>query len=358
MFTLLIMTFACHFAIDESAAQIVPAIPATPLVLHAAQPPEGEAQPAAPTRRAGDRRTEPSTPSTPTAAGLYGAQPGEAAPVLIPPEVRVIPLKHANAALVAQLINDGYGDHLVYADARTNAIIYMGKSGLAAKVADTAAKLDYSGEGIVDEDAIVIHRVKHRSADEIVRQIQMTLARSQLRIASDNRSASIVLSGPSGDISKTLAAIDELDRATPPVQLEFAFFTANPNPNDADEEALPTPSDLKSVADELQRFGLVEFHSRLTAHAIQSEVFSVEGVTGHQRRVNLSGEVISSPAGGPVKIRLSASVGPSKLDGEPGTAFNLRTTITANRGEYIVVGSAPATWSPGQVIVLVLHVQP
>lgn len=357
MFTLLFMTLACHLAIDENSIHALPAIPAAPLVLHAAEPPEGEARPAAPTRRAGDRRTEPSTPSAPTAAALY-TQPGDAASVMIPPEVRVIPLKHANAALVAQLINDGYGDHLVYADSRTNSIIYMGKSGLSAKVADTAAKLDYSGEGIVEEDAILIHRVKHRSADDIVRQVQMTLARSPLRIASDNRSASIVLSGPSGDIRKTVAAINELDQATPPVQLEFAFFTANPNMKAADEEALPTPSDLKSVADELQRFGLVEFHSRLTAHALQSENFSVEGVTGQQKRVNLSGEVVSSPIGGPVKIKLAASVGPAKSDAEPGTAFNLRTTITANRGEYVVVGSAPATWSPGQVIILVLHVKP
>ncbi|MBK8270747.1 MAG: hypothetical protein IPK83_21550 [Planctomycetes bacterium] len=117
------------------------------------------------------------------------------------------------------------------------------------------------------------------------------------------------------------------------------------------------PEDLQRVAEEAARFGHIEFQGRLTATATQEQSFKISGGIQNRADVGIQGRIVSIPADGPIKLDFESQLRFQQFVDKPGPSFMLSTTVIAKRGEFVVIGSAPAGFDPGDALILVLHVR-
>ncbi|MBK8270746.1 MAG: hypothetical protein IPK83_21545 [Planctomycetes bacterium] len=209
MLSTICITFLLQsLAADRAVVASAPLIANTASLAMAQQPEQAG-------RRGG--RTQPQ----PQPTDVRDAMPEGSSPLINPPEVRMIPVQNATADDIERLINSALRDKLVYADPRTNSVIYMGPPGLAQKVVDMIAKIDVPGQASMSQNSVHVQPLKHRRPEDITRQLASTLGSRRLRLAADESSCSIILSGSRADINDAVGAIETLDQETPPVQLEI-----------------------------------------------------------------------------------------------------------------------------------------
>ncbi|HWL93961.1 MAG TPA: secretin N-terminal domain-containing protein [Phycisphaerae bacterium] len=309
---------------------------------------------------------DPSPPSSSRRGGRRAAdspsqqsdiRPAGAEDVAVPPELRIIPLKHASVTHISGILNQALLHQFVFADQRTNSLIYMGPPGLSARVVEMVQQLDTPAGAPTSERDVVVHPVKNRRAEDIVRQLHMSFGNREIRFAADEGTASIVLSGSTVEIESAVQAIEQLDRATPIVKLEFSYFGAVQK-NAGRGDLLPIPEDLQGVGEELARFGEIGFLGRLTANAMQESDFVIKGGFTPDAHIDLSGKVLASPADGAVKVKVTSNAIVRNVATNQSQTYALETTISVRRGEYVVVGSAPNGKGDGEATILVLHVRP
>lgn len=353
MLTSIVLHFTLLTGMNFCTAALTPAVDNSDPFLAAAQ----DEPPGRRDRGGTVRRQQEDTDAEPARNNNMPVQPSR---LVNPPEVRRIVVQHMHARTLASMINQGLRENYVVSDDVSNSIIYMGPPGLAEHVVGMASKIDVPGNEAKSSQDVVVHMLRHRFPNELVQSLNMTLGRSELRVAADMSSSAIVLSGPKSEIDAAVATIEALDQMSPPAQLEFSFFGASSKKpeGDSDRDTLEMPEDLKKVASEISRFGRIEFLGRLTATATQSESFVITGGMGRRVHVEINGEVVACPTDGPVKLKIRSKMMLSDAGEKPGPVFNLETSIAAKRGDYVVIGSAPAGWEPGESAILVLHARP
>ena len=169
----------------------------------------------------------------------------------------------------------------------------------------------------------------------------------------------ILLNGQREAVLKAKSIIRALDTPAATAQLEFSFFRAR---LDGDGATPRIPEDLQPVAEELRRFGQVELLGRLLTTATENEEFHIEGRIALVISAEVQGVLRGVDEDGSVKIELSTGMSlrdpVSESNQRRGATphFSLRTVIQAQRGEFIVLGSAPSGWKSGESAILVLHV--
>ena len=340
-----------------------------------AQPVPGMAQPPRPEPRPDTPKPDQSPQLPPGARGGRGPiapvppgspaepRPGTPGPMPVPERpfstMKMFSLRFADAQDVARTLQNLLPETAAIPDPRTNSLIVGGSDESIERAAHVIADLDR--EAPQDRGmSVVTVPIQHRAAEELAKQIQMILGgRSHdLRLAADAGRSMLLLNGPQGDILTAVDVIRQLDTPAPTVNLEFAFFQARAADQGAKGEI---PEDLAEVAKELMRFGGLELLGRFSTAATEGEEFTLKGCVASNLEAAVDGRLMNAMPGGAVKIRLHARLvlnDQVAAEGRPQPNFDLGTAVVANRGDYVVIGSAPAGWAPGESAILVLHVRP
>ncbi len=277
----------------------------------------------------------------------------------------VLKLKYADCYDVATMIQKLVPQGGAYAESRSNSVIYTGPDDTAETIRELVEELDQPVEATRASEVVPV-QIRHRRARDLARQIAATLAPEGLRVADDGRST-VLLHGPRPLIDSALAIVHVIDRPAATVNLEFAFLQADLN----DEEPVagtPMPADLAAVADELQRFGSLRLLGRLSTVAIENEEFLIQGGITGELSTKVTGALLNASTGDSVKLEIRAdlvlersalaSAGKEGKRRASPPEFELRTIVTTQRGDYVVLGSAPTGWASGESAILVLHVRP
>ncbi len=323
-------------------------------------------QPAASVGDAQDKSTAPQGPQRPSTHDENKAA-SQHKPV-------VLQLQNADCHEMANLIEQTFGLNAMPVP-RMNAVICNCSPEDLSEIRELLAQVDVTvSEGEDQEFAIL--PVQQRRVDEIADAVSSLLAgkASSVRIAKDRGRSAMVVRGTRAAIEKVRALVQQLDQPAGCVNLEFAFFRADVNRPDA---PVKVPPDLAPVAEELRRFGAVELAGRLSTVAGEGEKFIVVGAIAETMpRVQVRGELVASSTEGVVKLRVIAHLiletrttpppragadepggqAASRPSGRP-PEFELETSVQTKRGDYVVLGSAPAGSATGESIILVLHVR-
>lgn len=320
-------------------------------------------QPAASVGYAQDKSTAPQGPQRPSTHDENEAA-SQHKPV-------VLQLQNADCHEMANLIEQTFGLNAMPVP-RMNAVICNCSPEDLSEIRELLAQVDVAvNEEGQSEFAIIA--VQHRRVDEIADTASNLLAgrTSNVRIAKDRGRSALVVRGTKSAIEKVRAIVQQLDKPAGSVGLEFAFFRADAGPTDG---PVNVPTDLTPVAEELKKFGRVELAGRLTTVAVENDKFSIEGaITETMPRLRVYGEVVGANAAGAVKLKVMAGLSleqrsrpgaaAAEVKGQPtsrparGPEFELETSVQTKRGDYVVLGSAPAGGTPGESVILVLHVR-
>lgn len=356
---------------DPSVPELTPAA--------VSQTPRGEVRPAAagqeppaPVRSGG--RGRGGTPPAAEASGQSTApapQAGGGPPPIrrsVPFNPTIIRLQHADSFGLVCLLNDlrTNSEIVIAEDSRTNTVIVSGTDDDKARVEALIRELDVPASTEHGSSVVTVN-VEHRGAEELARQLQMVLGGREhnLRIAADENRAMLLLKGAGVDVNAAVELVKRLDTPSTSVNLEFSFFHADANSKEPDADI---PADLASVAKELKRFGRLEVLGRLSTTGLEHEEFAVEGRVLNTLHARVQGELDKAAPGGAVRLQLRAvlsmQAAPSpKPEGEGKStggipSFDLGTVVLTKPGDYVVLGSAPTGWAPGESAILVLHVRP
>lgn len=277
----------------------------------------------------------------------------------------VFKLEHAACDDVAVILGRVFSS-VAIPDPRTNCVIMSATESDLAAARSLLTQLDQPSTDADAADVLIV-RAKHRRALELADQIQQVLSSRDLRVAADMGRASILLRGPESALEAARSILAQLDTPAASVNLEFAFFRAYRDLDGDDLDAV-IPPDLADVAKELRRFGAVEFLARLSTIAVEHEDFKIEGGIRADLVTMVKGELISVSDDGAVRLEMEAFLRLERARPTepkeraqrrgPMPTFELRTIVQTRRGDYVVLGSAPTGWKPGESAILVLHVRP
>jgi hypothetical protein len=335
------------------------------------RPPAGrEPAPPAAAEKAPQRTPEAPPQHKPPQQQRKGEPPVEYKPV-------VFRLQNADCTEVGEVLDRIFFEGIVVPIPRTGSIIYAGPEDTLPQVMELLGKLDVPA-GDAETSELTMIPVRHRRVEDIADQLMKVIgSRSgrEVRMAADKGRSMLLIRGPKTVVQMAQAVVDELDKPAGSVSLEFAFFHADLNRK---EPFSTIPADLAQVAEELQRFGTIELMGRLSAIAVENAKFRIGGsIAENMPQAQVEGELIGSSADGAVKLRLMAHMMLDRKDapppppaekGEdkdksasrpgPRPSYELETSVQTKRGDYVVLGSAPTGWRPGESLILVMYVRP
>lgn len=270
-------------------------------------------------------------------------------------------LSHANCHEVARVVADAFSGCNSIPVEESNSFVFVGPPESQAAARKLVSQLDDQAtrEG---GSGVVVVSVKNHRVDELIDHLNRVMGGERLRVSGDRGRSKVLLRGDTAEIQQAEALLQELDTPAPAVQVEFAFIQAK---SIGGAEGPPIPADLAEVAKELERFGKLTMLGRLSTVAVEGERFGVEGQIVPGIKAEVRGFVTSGGGEGEIKLEVKASlelnppvhVG-DKLGG-PRTVpyFHLETVVSTQRGDYLVLGSAPTGSSLGESAILVMHVR-
>jgi hypothetical protein len=284
----------------------------------------------------------------------------------------VFQLRSAECMEVAEMLGRIFFKSTVVPLPRTNCIIYAGPEDTLPQVTELLGEVDLPA-GDAESYKLTMIAVRNRHVEEVADQVMKMLAgRSvrDVRVAADKGRSVLLIRAPKSVAEMAQSVVDELDLPAGSVTLEFTFFRADLNRK---ESLSPIPPDLLQVAEELRRFGALELMGRLSTIATEGDKFAVGGNTsGNGQEVQVRGELLRASSDNAVSLKLmarmqldrqnvppppSAEKGEDKGTSGPRPSYELDTSVQTKRGDYVVLGSAPTGWAPGESVILVLHVQ-
>lgn len=315
---------------------------------------------AAPAATSSQEVATPAEPSTPASRGMH-----RRATPRPPTSTTVFKLHHASCDDIAVTLGRAFSA-VAIPDRRTNSVIMSAPESELAAARALLEKLDQPSTDPTASDVLIVP-AKYRRAQALADQIRQVLPGRDLRVAADEARASILLRGTDSALEAASSILAQLDTPAASVTLEFAFFRAYRD-HDKNHFDAVIPPDLADVAKELRRFGAVEFLARLSTIAVEHEDFKIEGGILEDLVTMVKGELISVADDGAVRLEMDAflrlekapSPGPKDKAQRRGPmpTFELGTIVQTRRGDYVILGSAPTGWKPGESAILVLHVRP
>lgn len=280
----------------------------------------------------------------------------------------VIQLKYADCMEVAVMLGRVNRDGDTFSIERTNSIVFCGPPETLPAVRKLIQEIDVPAEEVRSTDLQVLP-VQHRDPYDLAEEIGGLLSSREFRMAADQDRSALLVRGPGAAISAVRSALEQLDKPAGRVEIEFVFFHADLQAGASDSGKAPLPSDLQAVVSELERFGSVELLGRLAVVAVENEEFLVTGSIGHDIMARIAGAPDRVSPNGAVALKVKANLmlatetQPPVDEGEKAAKmiqgnFEVNTSVTTQRGDWVVIGSAPAGWSSGQSAILAMHVKP
>lgn len=272
-------------------------------------------------------------------------------------EMRVIPLRFANAEMAAAVINSVMDIEIV-GDERSNSLIVGGSEEKINQVIELVSELDKQRDKTVLEQEMNVVSIRNREVDEITARLR-NLFEDEMLITGDEQGRRVLLRGNADSIQSAINVIKQMDTPLPTASVEFAYFQVGTSDT---EFSMETPDDLKPVARQLERFGTPRLVGRMTTSAVEGQNFSLNGQIAERTYLNISGRLLAAANDGAVKLELQSELRMHRAaEGErrgkiESPRFSLSTTVIANRGDFVVLGSAPLGWAPGESVILVVQV--
>jgi len=284
-----------------------------------------------------------------------------------PPEfVRVYRIEHAHLDDVSEALRK-LARVTSVRDARTNSLLIRGSEEQFVTVEQIITSLDQPTKD--QSDSLRVFEIRNRDTQELARRLS-ELYRTDLRVSADTQGHRLLIRGTQADLDASESILAKLDRPLPSATVHFAFFLLSDT--GAQSEVIgPLPPDLQDVAEELLRFGSPKLIGRTMTASVENEEFQVAGQVADESTVDVSCRLTSAAKDGAVVMQIRAELAveePKKeLDGnDPAQTqrqprrqrrnFSIGTTVTAPRGDYVILGGAPHGYEPGQSVVLVVHV--
>ncbi|MCB9853593.1 MAG: hypothetical protein H6819_10900 [Phycisphaerales bacterium] len=271
--------------------------------------------------------------------------------------IRAYALQHVKADEAARTIVQLMGIDVV-PDSRTNTLIISATEVQAEEVAKIISKIDIPRDDSLDRSTLTTVSIHNREVHDVAAQVS-EMFRRDLVVSADERSRQILLRGDAEMIESALRVISSIDTAMPTATVEFAYFQVGSTDTDFSME---TPKDLLPIAQQIERFGRPRLVGRMMTAAVEGQVFSLKGQIAERTFVNLTGRLIAAPVDGAVKLELTSDLSMRRMTTDDDQQkvevprFSLSTTVMTKRGDYIVLGSAPLGWAPGESVVLVVQV--
>lgn len=280
--------------------------------------------------------------------------------------VRVFRLNNASCTDVVKTL--GLVTDRARAEKRTNSVIFVGLEYDLPVIEKIIQQLDSAPATpqLEPEREVIVVSVKNRSVKEVASQVgksfpYMGRGEDNVSMSVDQGRSAILLRGSKKSVEMAEAAIRKLDTPAATANLELAFLKATSGDTQPDSAI---PDDLKDVANELKRFGRIELLGRLVTTAVEGKHFKIFGEKGGMS-YRIEGELLRASEDGSVKVEIEAQLNQylGRDRGKTGrraynTVFKLETLVLTQRGDYVVLGSAPGTGTskPGESVILVLHV--
>lgn len=271
--------------------------------------------------------------------------------------IRAYALRHVKADEAARTIIQLTGIDVV-PDTRTNTLIVSANDNQAEEIEKIISKIDIPRDDSLDRSTLTTVTIKNREVRDVAAQVS-EMFRRDLIVSADERSRQILLRGDPEMIESALRVISSIDTAMPTATVEFAYFQIGSTDTDF---SLAIPRDLNPIAKEIERFGEPRLVGRMTTAAVEGQIFMLKGQIAERTFVNLSGRLIAAPKDGAVKLELTSELSMRRLSTNDeqqkieSPQFSLSTTVMTKRGDYIVLGSAPLGWAPGESVVLVVQI--
>ncbi len=288
--------------------------------------------------------------------------------------MQVYPLKHVSADSLATIIPTVLSQSRIAIDNHTNAIVLLASAADHEKAAALIARLD------VESDAprgMATHILQSpTNVDDDLRALLNVVVSRQARVA--HRDRLIVITGTQADADAVKRVLEEVARereqgmdarSESPLQVEAYFLSVRVG---AASDAAPSlPAALKPVAQALTESGfgsaslLAPFQVSLTGDGRQFQLGGQAPGSKAPLSISLEGLGGRGPTPDSVRLDLQATVearlpAPAERSNMPmphrAPQFQLRTTIQANLGEYVVVAASPASPESDEAIALVIRV--
>lgn len=272
--------------------------------------------------------------------------------------IKLISLKFADPMETAKSLERVLGVRVV-AEERTNSLIVMADPETLKLVEDLVHDIDIDRPEIIGEDQLVELQIRNRNVRDVVSQLAQ-LFRSELTLSADEQGRRILMRGNKKAIESAKHVASTLDVPLPTANVEVAFFQVGSSDDDFSQQ---TPDDLKSVTQQLQRFGTPRLVGRMTTSAVEGQKFRLNGQIAERTYLALEGRLEAAPTDGAVRLDIDANLSMNRqVDTDAkgrhveSPRFTVSTTVITKRGDYVVLGSAPLGWKPGESAVLVLHI--
>lgn len=285
-------------------------------------------------------------------------------------EVTVFRLSYMTASSAAKIVGQTLQVETVVDD-RTNSLVVSCSEAQQQQVRNLIAKIDVAEDTAASASDLTVVPIMNRDVEQIMVQLSK-LFRGELTVTSDNQGRQILMRGSADAIEKAQRVIDSLDTPLPTAMVEVAFFQVGAK---SDSTSREIPADLLAVAKQIERFGKPQLIGRMATSAVEGEDFSVDGQIADQMYVHLKGRLDAAPADGTVRLRISTELTMAQtVQSEDDDAsasrppqrghrpqaetprFSVGTTLITRRGDYVVMGSAPLGWTPGESVVTVVHI--
>ncbi|HPF39962.1 MAG TPA: secretin N-terminal domain-containing protein [Phycisphaerae bacterium] len=276
-----------------------------------------------------------------------------------PKSVCVIPLRFTYAEEAATTISQAIGITVV-PEVRSNSVIITATAETVDTVKQLIKDIDVEKDDAIEATRLTTITVRNREVKQVVAHLAQLFGR-ELSISADEGSRQILLRGPASVIESAKEVIQSIDKAPPTATVEFAYFQLGSH---GTEFSMEIPPDLKPVAEQIERFGSPRLVGRMTTAAVEGQHFSLQGQIAESTFVKLQGRLVAAPAQGAVTLELGSDLSMQKRSEDekrPGIEsprFSLATTVITQRGDYVVLGSAPLGWAPGESVVLVVRINP
>lgn len=286
-------------------------------------------------------------------------------------ELRIFKIMHGDCMELTAALQQVMRHGSITPHPSSNSIIIAAPEKDLKAVTTLIQQLDNPIESAKYEKDLTVVPTTHRQADALASLLPSIFGskgifgEKEMKIATDRGRSSIILSGPRESVSKAQSVIKLLDTPVAMVNLEFIFFRARLHVGGPAPEI---PDDLRDVADGLKRFGRIEFLGRLSTVAVEEEEFKVGGKIANFITADTRGRLLSGSKEGTIKLVFEAEMNvqrqrPALKDSEANTVrrpptssqFLIETTVVTQRGDYVVLGSAPNGWESGESAILVLH---
>jgi len=287
--------------------------------------------------------------------------------------VRIFPIQNTTCTEIAEILNRLQPwDSMVASDANTNSVIIKAAPDSLGKYESLIRELDRKGGANPDSNQrSVTLEIRFRSVRDIESRVKEVLGKGNPkednRVASDTARSRLLLRGSNAFVAAAIDLVQSLDMPAESVQVEFAYFLADRDPN---VETPPPPPDLTEVAKSLERFGKLNLLGRLTCTVAEDEPVTIQGRLGTGLRARISGAIAKLGADGSVKMSLDADLEMEEPQQQPDPnsksmqspvrktgGFTVKTSIATRRGDTVVIGTAPAGLADGQSVILVMQVR-